>query len=240
MSGIALTIRKNNRISTRKVEKGASRSVVKEGFFKETDNIWEEWGRKRPTQFAPYDYGLIVVDFDQKWIGAYQGNTLLDRWSGPFHNSDFYEKNSPSLQELKELWEAGRVDQITNPKAQPYFEKLKGLSFNEMIENLQGFVNNPKIGLVQLDFYISPPKGWTMREYEPDEYAVFLNDLAARQFKFKPQDFKKWREYLEESAADDTTGLDRFVHQQNVEKDKKIIDQATPLIQASSLRKYRL
>lgn len=194
MSGdVAFAVRRNGRVSTREFPKQAASHVKSVDFFEGKGDIWKEWNRIKAEPFAPIYYGLVVVDFDTKWIACRQSYTSLTK-------EYVYTGNKEELADLEGLWKAGRIEgYLDSEKGGVLVVPAKNQSFKEWIKP---FLPSKK-GDATLDSLVakvSPPEGWTVVEFNKDEkgWQDFVAALIDKDFKISPRDVEVWEAFFKE------------------------------------------
>lgn len=233
---VAFAIKKNNRVSTRVFSKHATSALNTQGFFEKNHEIWEIWKGAKAEPFAPYDYGLTVVDFDQLWVASLQGYTSLDTWYGSY-NGELKISSSPEYQELKALWDAGRVVGLADEEEDKKFAIIRQESFEETMKALAHFKDERNYSLATA-FKLRPPHSWIFEKFGDNEYQDFIRTLLEKGFKFKDKDIEAWRVFLENAELD--SGI---IHAVLSEKEaEQLQEQTVKLTQptSSTIRKARL
>ena len=188
---VAFAIKKNGRLATKEFSKYAATNITRVDFFAGKGGLWKEWEKDpRVEVFAPIDYGLVVVDFDAKWVGGIQNYTgLTSRY--------IYLSDEDEIKNLKALWKMGRVESIqgdrgVSPSPFPSEEK-----FQSWLDK-QKKLSRAGCGPISIKAEISPPTGWQVVDFEKDAkgWAEFVACLVERGFDISDKDVPAWERFL--------------------------------------------
>ena len=67
---IAIAIKRQGKLTTRILPKYAAGGLARGDFFKKRGMFWSGWKQGEKSDFVPYGYGLVVIDFDKKWAAG--------------------------------------------------------------------------------------------------------------------------------------------------------------------------
>lgn len=183
---VAFAVRKNGKVSTTVLSKRAAEHVNRVDFFEEKGELWSHLTARGKDLFAPSEYGLIVADFDEKWVGAVQGYSL-------FNQFNLSLREPSSISDLQDLWDAGRVVKLSvngnSLSASQHFD------LKEVIDLLVS-----KDGSDQSIIHVEskPPSGWTLENYSnnQDGWSDFVSKLGKLGVDISKKDLPEWVEYF--------------------------------------------
>lgn len=221
---VAFAVRKDGVVKTYHPSKHAASHValglLYEGQGEMHDFLQEHSGKE---DFAPYGYGLVIMDFDQKWAAGIQGYTDLE-------TSYVYFSRDRDLDELRCLWRQGRVGgQISN-----YSEKEKPIKEKDVEKYIARQI---KEHVMAAQILVHPFPGWTVEAFDETEegWEQFLAEIVKRGFSFSARDEAQWALHLQEHEMDQNlVGKVRSVF------DQETLDRATKAAQKSSISKVRI
>lgn len=162
--------------------------VVQDLDYLQNAEITHHWFRQKikdvnPTRFHPKGHGLMVVDFDQKWIGHAQGYfnpTEFHLWT-LLMSKDEGKDNGPSPRQLfRKAFEAGGILGFSyyNRTLRDFLLKplTEGVQINEHFEKLDSVEKTLAWAANQteyspISFKYAPP-GWTIEGFRTQESHV--------------------------------------------------------------------
>lgn len=194
---VAVAIRRKGRVSTRVLYKARACELTSSRLFKMAGPVFDEWKSEPAAPMAPDNYGLVVIDYDQKWAGSIQGYTNTD---ARFVQMDDQEDRD----DLRALWDEGRVLGLTEKQYQNSEFKNGFDAFVEKYNQL-----NPKEKWHSLQFYIAPPKGWEIERFDEDDqgWTKMVHKLLNLGFKFSDRDLAAWDSYFGDYERDLQVGV---------------------------------
>lgn len=165
---------------------------------------------------APLEYGLCIVDFDQKWIGSLQDYTDLSSWhslSLRLSHAGNIKADDPLLiphLQLESAWEQGAIHRLDwyNGKTQKQTQnKIKLKDFNQsepffkQIEKDLDFFSNengPKARTL-INQVCFEPKGWTIQRFDHNAEGLihFLRTLLEKDFPLQLDGYG-WQDFMME------------------------------------------
>lgn len=209
MSDIKFVAKRNGKWSARLIEKQVVDLLHSQELFDGTSWLDQEWNECFTVPVAPsIGYGMVIVDFDDRWIGAMQRYTSASEVYVLAHEVDG----------LKDRWEAGRIE---DPALQfNTFDDFKAhLKHKEMAPNFS-YHTIP----------LSPPNGWNTvdfhRSLEGDESAAALfNSLVNAGYHFTDDDIEGWRDFLDDE--EEGVDMDQAWHALNSYLENKELSAST-------------
>lgn len=187
---VAFAIRKEGRTRTYVLTKHAASQVafgrIYEGQGWVIDGIEE--GADSEAIFAPHQYGLVVMDFDQKWAGGIQNYT-------DFHSAYLYFDDPHDKEELRCLWGQGRIEgEVKN-----YREAVRPIEETDVERYI-----SEQAPISSVHLRIKPYPGWTNEEFENDAagWEAFMTALARRGFDLDPTEEPAWISHLQKYEID--------------------------------------
>lgn len=210
MSDTTFVIKRDGKWSARLFEKQCIDLLHTQALFDGTSWLDQEWDDLKPAPIAPSpSYGMVVIDFDNRWIGSKQRYTSATKlYVLPHEVSD-----------LKDRWEAGRIQ---DPSLQ--FDTFEALKEHLELKQQDSTFTYHIIPL-------SPPKGWSVvdfdKSFEEDRGAAELfNSILNAGYQFTDQDIEYWREYLGE--IEEFVEMDQAWNALNSYLDGKQLSKTTP------------
>lgn len=184
---VAFSIRNKGCVSTRLLHKSAAQQVVTADLYRQENSVFSVWAQEPPQVFAPQGYGLVVVDFDTRWVGSIQGYARLDQ-------ARMQLNDEKDIEQLRQLWHEGRV---TSNMDDPTNSIPRSEGFDDYIKKLkrQQHRNNP---CREVKFGVDPPQGWKIQEFSraPSGWHGFAQSLVGRGFAFSDQEWAAWDSFL--------------------------------------------
>ena len=187
---VAFAIRRAGKQETREFSKHAASQVCTADFFSNKGPFHQEWPTMPKVAFAPIDYGLVAVDFDQRWIGSVQDYTHMDTqfFSGLLYRGE----GAKAKVELGKLLAAGRLKGLSDIEG---VELPDGQDFDAWFKHLMKQARKQQAHALRAQ--VAPPKGWTI-EHHPNSkegWSAFVKDLARHGWEFSSRDIAQWEEY---------------------------------------------
>lgn len=106
MGGFVLAKRQQSKVELCQLHTGSLQALRDVDLFnKGPSEELTRWFHYRNPDFAPQDQGLIVLDFDQKWMGDFQNYTQIDLFLVQDCLRAFHQKDS----HFKKAFEAGII-----------------------------------------------------------------------------------------------------------------------------------
>lgn len=183
---VAFAVKKDGVVSTTILSKRAAEHINRVDFFEEKGELWAHLSARGKNLFAPSEYGLIVADFDEKWVGAVQGYSL-------FNQFNLSLRDPSSLSDLQALWDAGRVVKLSvNGNA------LSASQHFDLKEVIDLLVSKDEIHQSVIHVESKPPSGWTLVNYHnnKDGWSDFVSKLAKLGFDISKKELPEWVEYF--------------------------------------------
>lgn len=210
---VAFAIRRNGEFSTRVLWKGAAGAIARSDFFAGKGDVWDMWNESAPAPFAPEDYGLVIVDFDGKWVGGVQNYC-------DFTKAYLNFQDNLDIENFRKLWAAGRIVGEAHPGCeQPV--PIQDSDPDSYIKTKRG-----ERDFRSCAFIVSPPQGWDVEEFSRGRggWTKFVEAILNRGFEFSEDEIAAWRRYEEDhSLAGNPIGHGISQHQ------ARKLDQTTPV-----------
>jgi hypothetical protein len=186
---VAFAIKRNGRVSVRELSKYAACQVTRGDFFEERGELWSEWKRTRAQPFAPIHYGLVVVDFDAKWVGGIQSYTSFDK-------RYVYVSEKGDIADLETVWNQGRIKSGQSDQEAPSIPSQE-TSFHEWLDPLL-LKKGRAGGFHSITVAVAPPKGWEIESFSKNEagWRSFIDALLQRDFKITAREIPVWEEFF--------------------------------------------
>ena len=163
--------------------------------------------------FAPFDYGLVVIDFDQRWVASCQGNCNL--FSAP---SAYVNQDGPMMKALSKA-------ALTTPMTLHTFAEPMGgtgqafhhptavvMSNKDLKQSVDQARGRAKEDLAEKDMVPTgtwemlsrdPPKGWKtdhFNELTQTGWTGLVQGLLERDWLPSPEEAKQWDAFLAHAA----------------------------------------
>ena len=194
---IAIALKRKGRTTTRILPKYAAAGLSRGDFFEGHGLFWDEWKQGEKHSLVPYDYGLVVIDFDKKWAAGIQNYC-------DFAETHVRLNRSNDVEDFKRLWEQDRVNKVavyssTADIPIPFPGGKKNCTFEMMMQKINLKYSDSDTLIVQ----IKPPKGWEIEDLFNDDlsWAKFITLMKAKGLEIKLGDVEEWETYLQEKIS---------------------------------------
>lgn len=227
---IAFAIKKKNRILTRVVPTFLVSGLASVEFFKGQGDVWKQWNVAPLIEFAPIDYGLTIVDFDNHWVGSLQNYDNFNTFYSTYHSDTGFIRESQK-KKLKQLWDDGRVSNIEGTDVEKKkMKKLLALSFEEALPDFEKMLNN-RSSTYALLIKLKPPAHWVFNWFEKEDVEPFWALLKQKEFKLTNEDLFFWEKFLNENG---------FPNIARSEREQRELHRETPDLPSSIIIRPRL
>ena len=187
---VCLAIRRAGRQSARIFHKSAASTPASAELFDGTSWVLKEWKKSEAQRVAPFGYGLVVVDFDSKWVGGIQSYDSFDQ-------AYFHDTKAPEvIESVLALWRQGRIEGFIERSApgRPV-HPVAARSEEQMLAEINKNIAATKYGDITLR--VSPPQGWEFTSYKEKAsgWSAFVEDMARRKWLLSVADVAAWDEF---------------------------------------------
>lgn len=203
---VAMVLRSKGKIRVRHDYKAeATYALWRPGFFKRPCLA----GRAHKVPFAPYDYGMVFIDADRKWIGSIQNYGELTRHNISWvFNSDMGTSILPQTPAthpvaLRTPYRHGQMrgEQATLLNANG--TSLESLKIALEDAQRRASIEREERGWVKLDapenLEVQLPAAWRLEEFDrcsAEDWNSFIHRLMEHGVYPSREDAEFWRDYL--------------------------------------------
>lgn len=190
MSELAVAVRENGVVQTRLVHKHCVGHAFPLEALEKKGVLWEAFQQGEAVAFAPIDYGLVVIDFDTKWMGGFNGYSRLDRYYVSLEDKD-------QRAFLKQVFSQNRIlGSASDEKLPP----AKG-SFPKWVSAVKKAIG----GYALAKLFIAPPPGWVCQDFgrmysDSEAWGNLFLELSEKGFDMN--DTALWLDFLHQKEED--------------------------------------
>ena len=191
MSEVCIAIRRDGKQQARILHKRAPSAVAHAELYENRGSFLADWKEASKHIVAPVDYGLVVVDFDQKWAAGIQDCVSLDACY-------FYGTNDPEVkEEMRALWNQGRIEGFRESSQDIVSTPQK--TFPAWWKALQAYQKQTD-RTTSICLKVAPFPGWTVHGYDNDQlgWSTFARELLARHWTFSKREMQGWTDFAAE------------------------------------------
>lgn len=202
MSGsVCFAIKKGNKIQSFSVDTRMLRLLTGYPLFEQADHdqLLEKYSEHvDESELAPYSYGLVAVDVDQKWIGDMQDYTGLGKFNyfpGIDQGSEWKTKYLELIWDHQLFEKFSVMEMGVGAYREAYRKDFDAATFSEFLVEIQKKFGSASYGFLG-DLIL---KDWTVEPFKADETPQFFEKLLDFNWVFSDHDLKAWTDFSKDS-----------------------------------------
>jgi hypothetical protein len=227
---VAFAIKENNQINVRLMPHRFLFDLKPINIFKHQKSFWKQWEQEKNINFAPFEKGLAVIDFDEKcvFLSGLLGN--LDVFYSTYH-SDTGSVKEAQKEKLQSLWDNDCLADITGTdEEKQQMQQLLLLSFEEALPEFEKLLEK-RDSAYALNMRLKSPSGWNFEWFKPEKLNALWSRLEQHGFSFTDDDVVAWENYLIEKKEHN------FMQ---VERERRELQSLTPSLSSPKMKHSRL
>lgn len=204
MGGSVMMARKRNgQLQCTVMSKHAASALANGSFFQGTGDVHDLWDQATTSEpFAPEHYGLVVVDFDNQWVGSCQGYSHFQKYYPEWVGQKDKVLCEQDQDEINALWQQGRVVGLGIPPDDNIATDIRQGPEHWIAAIIEANKNNKKDNYGWV-IHVRPPPGWRVDYFDEtaEGCTKLLQTLVNRGFEVNiDKAEKQWQDWLTENS----------------------------------------